>query len=141
MTRRSATAANGRVAERLGTRVEGLEDTLDAALAESELAEPRDHRRGVRRLHRAEAAVAPTVVRRTQGAAAGVGHRSETGSPVCDRDTDDPSRLALRADAGRGDSRLAAVQERRHDLEQLPLVDRAAVQLEVDPDVSCDRRR
>ena len=49
-----------------------------------------------------------------------------------DRDAHDSALLALRADARRRDAGLAAVQERRHDLEQLALVDRAAVQLEVD---------
>ena len=95
----------------------------------------------VRRLHRAEAAVAAAVVGRAERAAAGVGDRAEARRAVRDHDADVAAPLALHADARRRDVRPPAVEERRDHLEQLALVDRAAAQLEVDRDVRGDRRR
>ena len=93
------------------------------------------------RLHRPEAAVAAAVVGRAECAAAGVRDRPEAGRAVGDHHADVAARLALEADAVRRDLRPAAVNERSDHLEQLALVDRAAVQFVVDLDVRRDRRR
>ena len=58
-----------------------------------------------------------------------------------DHHADGPAPLALGADAGGRDVRRAPVQGRGDHLEQLALVDRAPVELEVDGDVRGDRRR
>ena len=87
------------------------------------------------RLHRPEAAVAAAVVGGAERAAAGVGDRTEAGGAVGDHDADVAAPLALDADAVRGDRRAAVLQEGADHLEQLALVDRAALQLEVDRDV------
>jgi hypothetical protein len=58
-----------------------------------------------------------------------------------DHHADRPAPLALDADAVCPYARAPAVQVGVDDLEQLALVDRAAVQLEVDGHVGADRRR
>ena len=87
----------------------------------------------VRRLHRAEAAVAAAVVARAERAAAGVGDRAR-GTACRGR----PSRRRCRARLHSMQTLWAAIAGRRplqegaEHLEQLALVDRAAAQLEVD---------
>src|SRR5450755_2642460 len=106
-----------------------------------ELAHPGAQRCGVGRLHRPEAAVATAIERRAQRTATGVRHRAQAGRAVSDHDAVVAAQLALLADA-RGGDRCHATAERGPDhLEQLILVDRAALQLEIDRDVGADRRR
>src|SRR5579884_49986 len=130
MVRRSATAC--RLAERLGPDVEGREQPLDIAFARAEAPQERDERRRIRRLHRAEAPEAPARERRAEGAASRVRHGPEARGAVGDDDADEAAALAFRADARRADLRPPAVKVGRHKLEKLALVDRAAVELEVD---------
>ena len=122
--------------------VEGAVDAHEVALARPRARHPRAQRRGVRRLHRPEAAVAAAVVGRAERAAAGVGDRPEARRAVRDHHADVAAPLALDADAVRAASRgRAPVEEGADHLEQLALVDRAAAQLEVDRHVRGDRRR
>src|SRR5262249_7656526 len=90
--------------------VERPEHALDALLVETVGAQPGAERSGVRRLHRAEAAVAAPVVAGAERAAPGVRDGAEARRPVSDGDADVAAALALGADAGRGDVRAAAVQ-------------------------------
>ena len=120
------------LAERLSAGGERAERADQVALARAELVPARGKRRGVRRLHRPEAAVAAPGERRAQRAAAGLRHRAEAGRPVRHHHAGVPGALALDAHAVPADPRLAAEQVRRDHLEQLAAVDGAAAQLEVD---------
>src|SRR4051812_30794669 len=123
-----------RLAERLRRRVEGAEEALDLALVQPLRAEERQQRPRVGGLLRPEATETAAGEGGAESAAACVRDRAEAGRPMGDAHADEAARLALRADARRRDLRLASVQERRHDLEELVLVHRAAAQLEVDGD-------
>src|SRR5918994_80268 len=72
---------------------------------------------------------------------AGVGHGPEARRAVRHHHAHRAAAVALDADAVRADARTAAVEGRGDHLEQLVLVDRAAVELEVDADVRADRGR
>ncbi len=121
--------------------VERAEHAVDRAVVGTEYVQLPRQRDRVRRLHRAKAPVAAAVVRRAERAAAGVRDRTETGVPCATITQTVAAPLALDADARRRDRRPAAMQKGVEHLEQLPLVDRAAVQLEVDRHVGRDRRR
>jgi hypothetical protein len=90
-------------------------------------------------LHRAEAAVAAAREVGAERAAAGLRGGAQAGLPVGDHDAHGAAALALEAHGVVGHLRLAAGQGGADHLEQLPLVDRAAAQLEVDEDVLGDR--
>ncbi len=81
---------------------------------------------------RAEAAVAAPPVGRAQRAAAGPGHRAQAGCAVRDQDARRAAGLALEAHAVPRQVRLAPQQQRGQRVQQLPPVDRAAVELQVD---------
>ena len=126
----------------LGTgRVERAEDVVQLPFGRAETLAPAREGGRVRGLLGPEAAVAAAIVRRADRPAPGVRDRPEAGRPVRDHDADVAAPLALDADALRRDARLPPVQERAQHLEQLALVDRAPLQLEVDAHVRRDRSR
>src|SRR4051812_34124006 len=92
-----------RHAERLGPGVERAVDAHEVDLLHPQAGQPRVERLRPRRLHRAEAAVAATVIGGAQRAAAGVGDGAEAGRAVGDHDADVARALALDADAVRRD--------------------------------------
>ena len=122
-------------------RVEGAVEADEVDLLGAQPPEPAGQRGGVGRLHRPVAAVAAAVVGGAERPAAGVGDRSEAGRAVGDHDAHVAAALALDAHAARRDGRPALVEEGADHLEELALVDRAAVQLEVHVHVVRDRRR
>ena len=71
----------------------------------------------------------------TERSAAGVGDRAKTRDAVGDNDTRHPAELALRAHRLCRQSRFTSDQQRGKSVEQLPAVDRAALQLIVNLDV------
>ena len=79
----------------------------------------------VRRVHGAEACVTTAPVGRADGAAAGLGHRAETGRPIRDHDADGPPALALDADAIWRYVGLSPVEEGIEGFKELVLVDGA----------------
>src|SRR6266540_3203355 len=135
MISRSAIARLALGAERRRAGVEGAVQSHDVALGQPVTRHPRRERPRVGLLHWAEAAVAAAVVARAQRAAAGVGHRAQARRAVGDHHADVAAALALDADTVAGDLRLALVEVGADDLQQLALVGRAAVELEVDRDV------
>src|SRR6478609_4402072 len=110
--------ALGLVVERRGARVEGAVYAHEIDVIGTELGHAVAERSRVRRLHRAEAPVAPAVVGGAQGAAARVGDRTEAGRAVGDHDADGPAALALDADAVCANARAPAVEVGVDDLEQ-----------------------
>ena len=78
-----------------------------------------------------EAPVAPAVVRGADRTASRVRHRPEAGNALRHHHADGAATLALHADGMRRDLRPPPGQERGDHLEQLVLVDWAAVELEV----------
>src|SRR5450755_213150 len=129
------------LAERTGIGVERAERAGHIGAGDTELPPPGGQARGIRGLHGAEAAVAAARARRADRPAPGLRHRAEARRAMGDHHAGDPGPLAFEADAVAGDAGLAAVQERGDHLQQLEAVDRAAAQLEVDPDVIRDRGR
>src|SRR5262245_7663374 len=127
--------------ERLTVGIEGAIETMDIAIACTELSELLRQCCGVRRLHRAVAAVAAAVVARTERTTTGMGDRPEAGRAVRDHDADITPELALDADAVRRHCRLASCQKRGNHLDQLVLVYGTAAELEIDLDVRRYRRR
>ena len=124
----------------LGTgRVERAEDVVQLPFGGAESLAPAREGGRVRGLLGPEAAVAAAVVRRADRPAPRVRDRPEARSSVRDHHADVAAPLALDADALRGDARLSPVQEGAQHLEQLALVDRAPLQLEVDRHVRRDR--
>src|SRR6516165_5768850 len=115
-----------RLLERLGSGVEGAEEALDVAVAAAEPPQQRHQRARVRALHGPETAEAAAVVGGAERVAAGLRDRAETRRAMRHHHANDAAPLALGANARGRDTGPAAVQERRHDLEQLALVDRAA---------------
>src|SRR5215469_10909462 len=111
------------LAERLRVRIERTERADQVIAARAELAPACGERRGVRRLHRPEAAVAAPVEARAQRAAAGLRHRAEAGRAVRHHHAGVAGAFALDAHAMPADPRLAAVQVRGDHLEQLATVD------------------
>src|SRR5262249_59610106 len=81
--------------ERLPRSVEGAVDPDHVPLVHAEPLEPAREGRSVRRLHRAEAAVAAAVIARAERAAAGVGHGPEAGRALGHHHADVPRSLAL----------------------------------------------
>src|SRR6516162_10835991 len=112
----------GLLAERGGVGVERAEHPGQVGMVDAEPLPPGRQRGGVGCLHRPEAAVAAACVRRAQRAAPGVRHRAEAGRAVRDHHAGDPGALALDAHAVPADVRPAAVQERRHHVEELPAI-------------------
>src|SRR6266536_5632012 len=102
----------GLLAESICACVEGAEHPGQVRVVHAELLPPGGQRRGVRGLHRAEAAVTAAAVRRAQRAAAGLGYRPEAGRAVGDHHARDPGPLALDAHAVAADIGSAPVQER-----------------------------
>ena len=96
--------------------------------------------RSVGRFHRPVAAIAAAPVRRANRAAAGMSYRPETRRAL-HHHADRAALLALDADAVSGDRRLAAGEKRGDHLEELRLVDWAALQFEIDRNVGRNRRR
>ena len=129
----------GLLAERRLADVERAVDALDVALAHAAGGELAAQCRRVRRLHRTEAAIAAAIVRRADRAAAGMRDRAETRD-AAHQHAGGAAQLALDAHTVRRRVRLARIQECRQHLDQLMLVDRAAMQLEIDVDVRLDRR-
>jgi len=120
--------------------VEGSEYPVHFGVRHAELAELVRQGGDVRGGYRAEAAVAAAAEGGADGAAAGLGDRSQAGDAAGHHDARGAAQLAVVADAVPGDPRLAARQQRGDQLEQLAFVDRAAAQLEVDRDVVGHRR-
>ena len=96
--------------------------------------------RRVRRLHRAEAAIAAAPERGADRAASGMRHRPKAGRAL-DHHADGAALLAFDADAVRGNRGFAPGQECGDHLGELVFVDRAAAQLEIDGHVRRDGRR
>src|SRR5689334_3534803 len=130
----------GLLAEWLLADVERAVDSLDVTLAHAAGGELAAQRWRVRRLHRAEAAIAAAIVRRADRTASGMRDRPKAGN-AAHQYARRAAQLALDADAVGGRVWLARIQERSQHLQQLVLVDRAAVQLEIDIHVRLDRRR
>src|SRR5512147_1213728 len=121
--------------------VVGAEHVPDLLPRGALLRQPAGEARRIRRLNRAEAAVAAAAERRTQVAAAGLRHRTQAGDAARHHDADRARALALDALAVVRDVRRPIVEKRVQHLDQLALVDRAAAQLEVDDAVVGDRGR
>src|SRR5687767_10478544 len=99
-----------RLAEVAGAGVERAVDADEIARIGTELRHARALRRRVGRLLRPEAAVAAAVVRRADGAAAGVRDGPEARRAVRHHDADSAAALALDANAVRADARTAPVE-------------------------------
>src|SRR5208282_1849879 len=119
-------------AERLGSRVEGAEDSSDIAPLHAERRELACDRSSVRTLGRPEAAVAAAAIGRADRPAAGLGDGTEAGCSLRHHNADGAAQFAFVTDAVTGDRRLAPDQKSLDDLEQLTLVDRTAAQLKID---------
>src|ERR1039458_10483685 len=119
LVRRSVTVGT-RLGERLGARVEGMEEPVDRRLGFFELAHLATQSRHVRRLHRPEAAVTAAVIGRADRTATGVRDRSEARRAVRHGHADGTAALALGADAGRGD--LGATPDQLRADHPTPLV-------------------
>src|SRR5262245_26799356 len=126
-------------AEGRGPCVEVAVDLYQVQLPDAQAAEPRAQRNSVRRLLRPVAAVTAAIICRAKRAAAGVSHRPETGRPVRDQHADVSAQLAFHADAVRRSVRLALVEEGADYFDELALVDRASLQLEIHFDVRRNR--
>src|SRR5512133_1741469 len=121
--------------------VEGAEDAIHRSVVHAENSQLARERNGIRRLHRSEASIAATVVRRAESAATGVSDGTEAWRSVRHHHADVSPALAFGAHARGGNLRASADEERTDDLEQLTLVDGTAVQFEVHFDVRGDRSR
>src|SRR6516162_3981245 len=97
--------------KRFGVSIETAESANQVRFADAEANPEGGQRGGVRRLHGTEASVAATVVRGTEGATTGVGHRPQAGRAARHHHTHGPTPLALNADAVRRSVRFAPVQE------------------------------
>src|SRR5690348_13641519 len=120
--------------------IERTEDALDVAPAHAAGRELAAERGRVRRLLRPIAAVAAAVVRRTDRPAASMRHRPQARN-AAHQHASRAAQLAFDAHAVLWHIRLAPDQMRAQHLDELMLVDRATVQLEIDIDVRLDRRR
>src|SRR5512133_1612441 len=127
--------------ERRRAGVERAIQAHDVALGQVVTGQPAPERARIGLLHRPETAVAAAVVARAQRTAAGVRHRAQARRAVSDHHADVAAALALDAHAVTGDLGPALVQIGADDLEQLALVGRAAVELEVDGHVLDGGRR
>src|SRR5271165_5152173 len=96
------------LAERQLADIERAVDALDIAFLHTAGGELAAQRRRVRGFHRTEAAVAAAVVCRTDRAAAGMRHRTETRN-AAHQHAGGAAQLALDADAVRRRVRLARV--------------------------------
>src|SRR5262249_8485519 len=123
----------------LGPRIESAVGERQLLLFYAQAAEPRAQRNRVRRLLRPVTAVTVAGICRAKRAATRVSHRAETGRAVRDQHAHVSAPLAFHADAVRRRVRLALIEERADDLNELTLVDRASLQLEIHFDVRRDR--
>src|SRR5262249_39551579 len=120
------------LAECRGPCVEGTVDLYQVQFPNAQAAEPLAQRNRVRRLLRPVATVTAAIVCRAKRAAAGVSDRAETRRAVRDHHAHVSAQLAFEADAVRRRVRLALVEEGADDFDELALVDRASLQLEID---------
>src|SRR5450830_104650 len=120
--------------------VVGAVGAKQGILADAHLAPALGQRDGVRRLLRAEAAVATARKRRADGTATGLRHRAQAGGAE-NLYAWGLAPLALGADGVGGYVRTPAREHCQKRVHELLLVDRAALQLEIDLDVVGDRRR
>src|SRR5262245_8207422 len=126
-------------AEGRGPCVEVAVDLYQVQLPDTHAAEPRAQRNRVRRLLRPVAAVTAAIICWAKRAAAGVSHGAETGRAVRDQHAHVSAQLAFHADAVGRRVRLALIEEGADYLDELALVDRASLQLEIHFDVRRNR--
>src|SRR5665213_1875933 len=115
------------VPEWLGAGVEAPEEAEDVGFGHAVDLQPVRERLRVRRVLRAEAAIAAPGVRRADGTAASLGDRPEAWRPVSNSDADSAAPFALDAHAVRRDARATVLDDGCEDLQELAGVDRAAV--------------
>src|SRR5215471_10509667 len=127
--------------EYLGGRIEGTEDPADLALRHAERGELAGDRGRIRALGRSEATIASAPISRADRAAASLRDGAKAGCAMRDHHADGAAQFAFMADTVPGDRWLAPNEEGFDDLQQLPLIDRAAAQFEIDRHMRADRRR
>src|SRR5262249_43339047 len=119
-------------AERLRVGIETAKGAYEVSLGDAETAVPPGAERcRVRGLLGAKAAVAATVVGRTDGPAPGLRHRAQTRRAARHRDAHRAAPLAFEAHAVGWGVRFAPVQKGTDDLEELLFVDRTAAQFKI----------
>src|SRR5262245_54686321 len=90
-----------RLSKWLGIGIEAAKGTDDIRLLHAEIVPPQAQGVGVRRLLRAEPTITAPVIGGTDGATAGMSHRTKAWCAMCHHDADRPTALAFDTDAVR----------------------------------------
>src|SRR5579885_385492 len=123
-----------------GIGIEGPIGAQQILLGHSKLLPARAQRNGIGRLFRPITAITATVVGRADRATARVRNRTKTRNALRNHHANRAAQFTLHTHAVRRDSGLGLVQVGADHLEQLVLVDRAAVQFKIDRHMSGDGR-